>query len=53
MPINDREFESVLERLSRIENKLAGMEANYALIKFALPTLISLAALMFAVYRSG
>ena len=53
MPVTDREFDSLVERISHIENKIAGIEANYALVKFALPTLISLGALMFAIYRSG
>lgn len=64
-PITDREFDALALRLTQVERQLeaqhhdladvitavAGIHANTALVKFALPTLFSLAAIVLAVLK--
>jgi hypothetical protein len=51
--VTEREFADLVRRVSDLEQSQAGIQAQYALLKFALPLLISTAALVFTVYRSA
>lgn len=51
--VTEREFADLVRRVTELEQSLAGIQAQYSLLKFALPLLISTAALAFTMYRSA
>lgn len=53
MPVTDREFEALVHRQADTDERVTRLEAQVALVKWLLPFMVSLAAVIWAVYSNG